>query len=1184
VATASVVVEAMTTERAAREQERPNRGIDLVEQRVRLTPGQRRIVVAATLCVLAILALPAVAHAEVWMSQYPAGTINAQPAVVSADVFGAAALDARTTVMTVGGVTQKTFVTQGSASGHWTSVDTLVDGTWKTTWTWSADTGGGAKATLYCYPGTLSNGAKAVTATVKDVTGATLTTSWSFTVGAAPTFGTPTPAAGSKVSTLTPTISIPVSDNTGVATVGAKVNGKTATAALVSGKAAITGFNLNDNAVNTVVVTATNTGSGSATRTWSFTVFATAGKTCVTCHGTSYNTDPAMGSDCTKCHYGAFAPPHGLTGTHTDASGTQSSGCTSCHGTDLVTVHQTTGCTCHNSASPTIKAVIAAGNAECVDCHSGDDAAHTDVAPAHEASPAPQSISIAGVSYGTHQCSECHSPTNLLDIHGSACGSCHPTPGNALVGSWNKGCVQGGCHTAGSGFEMHASINANHAFPADKTACLAAGCHDAGTTTPFVGVSIAQMHSNASTTTAGVTRSSCQICHAPGMTPTADCTSSGCHPDRAEFHGYLPATHTSTATTATITILGTAYKNVACVDCHPLELGPLHMPPATCKTCHDSLVPVPGGWNKGCVQAGCHPVGSSLQMHSDLDTPHERPAQPDTCFAPGCHATTNSVTVIHQNKQGCATCHGSGKTPTAQCTASGCHPDLLNPHAGQQSMHTSSGGGNYVTAGLDNGEHTPPTPYGYDAACSDCHVTDIIALHVNNCAACHDPSAPAAVRYAVANGITDCTQCHPGQHSDGINSDHTAMYQAYGCDCHTVDPYTDATQIDCSGCHTPATPSPNPATTSDASASYIGDAVVTLTPSDGVGGSFGIKATYHVVDGSAPATGTSITIPAPASGTVNHTLKYWSTDWTGNTETTKTVTFNVTHDSIPPITTSNIVPGTTYGGARTFTLTPTDANSSVAGTWWKLDSSTPSGWTSGTSVPVAAPARGTAPHTLYFYSRDSAGNTEVTKSVAFTIAAGVDFAFTGADQTFTVPSGITTVGVTLYGGAGGAADGLGLGGRGGQATAVVPVAAGQTLTVRVGGAGVTTYISSDHGLGGWPNGGSGYTRGGGGGGSTTVWRGSSDLVEAGGGGGGGWDYAIGAGGNGGAQGTSGGGYRTGGTATLAGAGGGGGGWNAGAAGSTTFRGGNGGTSYIASGSGALTAGVQAGNGMVMIRY
>ena len=60
------------------------------------------------------------------------------------------------------------------------------------------------------------------------------------------------------------------------------------------------------------------------------------------------------------------------------------------------------------------------------------------------------------------------------------------------------------------------------------------------------------------------------------------------------------------------------------------------------------------------------------------------------------------------------------------------------------------------------------------------------------------------------------------------------------------------------------------------------------------------------------------------------------------------------------------------------------------------------------------------------------------------------FDFTGAAQSFTVPAGVTRITVAAYGASGGTS--LSLGGKGGLVTATLPVTAGETLSVFVGGA------------------------------------------------------------------------------------------------------------------------------------
>lgn len=161
------------------------------------------------------------------------------------------------------------------------------------------------------------------------------------------------------------------------------------------------------------------------------------------------------------------------------------------------------------------------------------------------------------------------------------------------------------------------------------------------------------------------------------------------------------------------------------------------------------------------------------------------------------------------------------------------------------------------------------------------------------------------------------------------------------------------------------------------------------------------------------------------------------------------------------------------------------------------------------------------------------------------------FCFTGAAQTWTVPAGVHSAKFTVLGAAGG--DGTGgagdVGGLGGRAIATAAVVPGSTITIVVGGQGVTPPnpdgCPSPTGAAGGFNGGAvggngnqGQCGGSGGGGASDIrFAGNAlanRLIVAGGGGGGTNDFAGGAGG--GTVGVAGGG--------VSGAGGGGGGTQA----------------------------------------
>lgn len=105
--------------------------------------------------------------------------------------------------------------------------------------------------------------------------------------------------------------------------------------------------------------------------------------------------------------------------------------------------------------------------------------------------------------------------------------------------------------------------------------------------------------------------------------------------------------------------------------------------------------------------------------------------------------------------------------------------------------------------------------------------------------------------------------------------------------------------------------------------------------------------------------------------------------------------------------------------------------------------------------------------------------------------ASTTFSYTGASQSYVVPTGITTIRIDARGAQGGGSKG----GRGDRAVCEVTVTPGETLTVRVGqhqGVPVTAAF---------PNGGAGRGSGYAGGGRTEVVRSSTRLAVAGGGGG-----------------------------------------------------------------------------------
>ncbi|MDR3608514.1 MAG: invasin domain 3-containing protein [Oligoflexia bacterium] len=222
---------------------------------------------------------------------------------------------------------------------------------------------------------------------------------------------------------------------------------------------------------------------------------------------------------------------------------------------------------------------------------------------------------------------------------------------------------------------------------------------------------------------------------------------------------------------------------------------------------------------------------------------------------------------------------------------------------------------------------------------------------------------------------------------------------------------------------------------------------------------------------------------------------------------------------------------------------------------------------------------------IYFYEVVAVGtggtspvSNEASATASAPCASGSQvFAYTGAAQTFTVPTGCTAINIKAWGAGGGGGSGTSgtdyAGGGGGYATGTLSVTAGQSYTVIVGGGGALSGAGG-YGGGGTSYGGGGY-QGGSGGGRSAIQSSGTELLTAGGGGGGGDSNSVVryGGAAGGTIGNAGAGSTTagqGGTQS-AGGGAGAGSYGNGNAGNQ-FTGGNGNGSYGAGGGGGYYGG------------
>ncbi len=182
--------------------------------------------------------------------------------------------------------------------------------------------------------------------------------------------------------------------------------------------------------------------------------------------------------------------------------------------------------------------------------------------------------------------------------------------------------------------------------------------------------------------------------------------------------------------------------------------------------------------------------------------------------------------------------------------------------------------------------------------------------------------------------------------------------------------------------------------------SFTGPVSVTLSATDNSGGS-GVAGSYYTTDGSDPALN-GITYTAPFTLNASATVKFYSTDKTGNKETPKSETITITTappaDTTPPVTLiacNSGSCGVAFAAPVTVSLAATDAGSGVEGTYYTTDGTDPVSSPSrvdytGSSFTLAVSA------TVKFYSTDNAGNVEAVKSQTITIGGGG-----GSSATFT---------------------------------------------------------------------------------------------------------------------------------------------------------------------------------------
>jgi len=381
-----------------------------------------------------------------------------------------------------------------------------------------------------------------------------------------------------------------------------------------------------------------------------------------------------------------------------------------------------------------------------------------------------------------------------------------------------------------------------------------------------------------------------------------------------------------------------------------------------------------GGGN--CLVCHKHTDGFSPFNHVKEGAVTATPA----CSA--CHETGNPIAGVHGNN--CGLCHlnsyGGGplvepyetdRPLGGQCSE--CHDWVIGNH--DEVPHTATPPAGVVRI-WDEGGHDSAMvgPGEVNVVCSGCHTTNLKAAHAQYCSNCHTSPVDTLGTW---NGGCQQGGCHVTYH-EYSNEVHYAFDGNDDCLlCH--DNYSwDVTQTQCYNCH--ATPSIGPpVTTSNAKAAYNGAALIHLSVT--VGGKVGIAFTFYRLDGGDVKVGSNIVITQQG----DHTLEFWSVDQSGRVETPHhTVNLNVTEDTTPPVTTSNVQPQ--FWQTAWITLSATDeSEEGVQATYYRLDGGSPQTYTGTFLVPGIT---GTVDHTLEYWSVDWSGNEETHHVKEFSITAG----------------------------------------------------------------------------------------------------------------------------------------------------------------------------------------------------
>jgi len=144
------------------------------------------------------------------------------------------------------------------------------------------------------------------------------------------------------------------------------------------------------------------------------------------------------------------------------------------------------------------------------------------------------------------------------------------------------------------------------------------------------------------------------------------------------------------------------------------------------------------------------PAEGCKNCHDDMPAAH---ATATTACAT-CHASSGPVQVHNTGFGGCDNCHGTSSHGADRLSPHTYYDLDGNPYEREERACTSCHSPSYPAIpqiGVNHGDPTAAHAPVIDPACTECHESDLTALHPD-CNTCHDPDVPA--------GAT-CVTCHP---------------------------------------------------------------------------------------------------------------------------------------------------------------------------------------------------------------------------------------------------------------------------------------------------------------------------------------------------------------------------------------------------------------------------------------